>query len=120
MTLNGPCLQIVIVEPGSFATPVLGNTMQAPPHPAYTKPNSPVATLRQWVAKARGEVAADPAGAVEAIYRVAQMPDPPLLFPLGKDAVQRARAHATRLLADADRVASLSDDLGGKTYSSAV
>lgn len=115
-----PRLQVVIVEPGSFATPVLGNTLQAPSHPAYTKPGSAVASLRQWIAKASGEVAADPARAVEAIYRVAQMPDPPLLFPLGKDAVQRARGHAARLLADADRVASLSENLGERTYSSAV
>ena len=113
-------MQVVIVEPGSFATPVLGNTFVAPPHPAYTNPDNAVAKLRQWVTKASSEAAADPAKAVEAIYYVAQMPDPPLLFPLGRDAVQRAKTHAARIIADADRVASLSDNLGERKYSSAV
>lgn len=112
--------QVVIIEPGNFATSVIGNLVHTSPHPAYTKPGSVTATVRQWVADGVTAVSSDPVRGVEAIYKLAQIPDPPLFFPLGKDAVQRAREHAAKLLADTDRFASWSDDLGERSYADAI
>lgn len=112
--------QVVIIEPGNFATSVIGNLVRSPPHPAYAKPNTVVSTVRQWVEAGFTAMSADPAKGVEAIYKLAQIPDPPLFFPLGKDAVQRAREHAAKLLADTDRFASWSDDLGERSYADAA
>ena len=114
------CCQVVIIEPGNFATSVIGNLVRTPPHPAYTKPNGIMSAVRQWVEDGVTAVSSDPAKGVEAIYKIAQIPDPPLFFPLGKDAIQRAREHAAKLLADADRFASWSDDLGERSYADAV
>ncbi|KZT74487.1 NAD(P)-binding protein [Daedalea quercina L-15889] len=79
------------VEPGNFTTSSASNAVDVPPHPVYTKPTNPAAMLRKDAGKA-----------VQAMYGIAQIPDPPLQFLLGKDVIQWVRGQIAEILADTD------------------
>jgi len=49
--------------------------------------------------------------AAEVIYGIAGLSEPPLYFPLGKDAVPFAKKKAAKLQADVEKFGSLSDGL---------
>ena len=49
--------------------------------------------------------------AVKTIYKLAHVEDPPLLLPLGKDAVLAAKKRSAELLANVEKVASWSEGM---------
>ena len=49
--------------------------------------------------------------AMEAVHRLAELDDPPLHFPLGKDALEVVKKAATGRLADLEKYSSWSDSL---------
>ncbi len=104
-------LQISIVEPGGFDTAALSKTWWAPAHPAYSNPALPTAIMRgKWDSSKFG-VQGDARKAMEVLYKLAALEDPPLHFPLGKDAVEVVRKATTARVADAEKYASWSDNL---------
>ncbi|KAI0738906.1 NAD(P)-binding protein [Daedaleopsis nitida] len=106
-------IRITIVHPGPFDTPVLTKVHWPPSHPAYEQPTSPIPTLRSfyegWVPTG------DPRKAMQAIYKLASVEDPPMHFPLGKSAVEIYKTKAAQLLEEAEKYASWSDDLDKAT-----
>ena len=48
---------------------------------------------------------------MEVVYKLAALEDPPLHFPLGKDAVGAVRAKTSALLSDAEKYESWSEGL---------
>ncbi|KZT04686.1 NAD(P)-binding protein [Laetiporus sulphureus 93-53] len=77
-------IKITLLEPGFFKTNLRANAVEMEPHPAYTRHRLLSATRLA----ASGEVFhRDPKNAVAAMYRLVSLPDPPLHFPLGEDAI---------------------------------
>ncbi|TFK84283.1 NAD(P)-binding protein [Polyporus arcularius HHB13444] len=105
-------IKISIIEPGGFDTAALSKTWWAPAHPAYSNPALPTAIMRgKWESSKFG-VQGDARKAMEVLYKLAALEDPPLHFPLGKDAVEVVRKATTARVADAEKYASWSDNLG--------
>ncbi|KZT64520.1 NAD(P)-binding protein [Daedalea quercina L-15889] len=105
-------IKITIIESGMFQTSVLQNTVRVEPHPAYTLPTLASAVFRQQMRNGvfpPGTMSIE--GAVDLIYKVAALEDPPLHFPLGKDAVAAAQKKSAELLTNAECFASCSDNL---------
>ncbi|KZT67195.1 NAD(P)-binding protein [Daedalea quercina L-15889] len=96
-------IKVTLLEPGSFYTGGHGRGDFAPPHPAYKQPD---------VSKMlNGEGMSDPVKGVEAVYRMASLHNPPLHFPLGKDALATISAKAKKLLAATEEYAGWSEGL---------
>ncbi|KAH9930129.1 NAD-P-binding protein [Fomitopsis serialis] len=105
-------IKITIIESGGFSTSGLRSIFRVDPHPAYTKPTLTPAIVRKYLASDTfppGTPSA--AGAVDVIYKIAALENPPLNFPLGKDAVGTAKKKTGELLANAEQFASWSEDL---------
>lgn len=105
-------IKITNVQPGGFATRC--NTplslIQTPVHPAYTDPDSTVQFMRNWFPNTK--LPGDTMKAMKVIYHtLAILPDPPIRFPLGKDAISGLRSQAKAFAEDASKHESLSDDL---------
>ncbi|KAH9894799.1 NAD-P-binding protein [Cubamyces lactineus] len=78
-------IKVTLIEPGWFQTSMKEGAKWAPQHPVYQDADLPVSRLRAvWESFV---CPGDVHKAVEAIYKVAALPDPPLHFPLGKDAL---------------------------------
>ncbi|OCH92091.1 hypothetical protein OBBRIDRAFT_824919 [Obba rivulosa] len=78
--------------------------------PAYAK--APAAFVRSRIsALAEMPSGADPRKAVEIFYRLADLPEPPLHFPIGKNAIELVRRKSVNLLKDTDAYASWSEGL---------
>ncbi|KAI0738899.1 NAD(P)-binding protein [Daedaleopsis nitida] len=103
-------IKISIVSTGAFDTKGLGKHYWPPAHPAYEKLTAPTAMMRknwdEFLVAGR-----DPRKGMEAVYKLASLEDPPMHFPLGKDAVEAFNKKATRVLAEAKEYASWSDNL---------
>ncbi|TFY53226.1 hypothetical protein EVJ58_g9566 [Rhodofomes roseus] len=97
------CVQVTLLEPGSFYTGGHGRGDLAPPHPAYKQPD-----MSKMLS---GEGMSDPVKGVEIIYRLASLPNPPLHLPLGPDAVATFNDKAKRLLEATEAYASWSEGL---------
>ena len=83
------------------------------PHPAYTKPTLGGSQIRAYLTGDTFPPGTPPVAAgVEIIYRVAALADPPLHFPLGKDAVGAAKAKIAAEQEAMEKWASWSDNLG--------
>ncbi|EMD37817.1 hypothetical protein CERSUDRAFT_154724 [Gelatoporia subvermispora B] len=104
-------IKITIVEPGSFATEGPPKAIVVDPHPAYAQ--APAAVVRAWVSSraANGPAGSDPLKAVHTFYRLANLVEPPLHFPIGKDAIEGLRKKTEGLLADTAAYASWSEGL---------
>jgi len=104
-------IKVTLIEPGAFRTNILlmSNTPVMSPHPAYVHSKSPVNALREYIKE--GLPAADARKGVEVIYKVAQLQDPPLHFPLGKDCVAAVRRKIAALQANTDKYEAWSDGL---------
>ncbi|TFK87797.1 NAD-P-binding protein [Polyporus arcularius HHB13444] len=102
-------IKVTIVEPASFHTEGQAKTVWAPPHPAYSNPELPASRMRN------GWSAYTPAGdankAVEVLYKLASLPDPPLHFVLGENAILYVRKKLAELAADTDKYESWSQNL---------
>lgn len=65
---------------------------------------------REFVANAT-IVGADPNKAVQRFYDLAHLPDPPLRFTIGKDAIVSARGHLQNVAAGVDKYESWSEGI---------
>ncbi|KAI0775583.1 NAD-P-binding protein [Trametes elegans] len=78
-------IQVTLIEPGWIKSAYFGKATWSVQHPAYASADLPVTKIRaEWDDFVpRG----DTRKAVELFYRVAALPNPPLHFPVGVDAV---------------------------------
>ncbi|EMD33678.1 hypothetical protein CERSUDRAFT_98240 [Gelatoporia subvermispora B] len=103
-------IKITIIEPAAFRTDAPANFSYVPALDAYK--TTPAAAIRTWMqGVATNADSGDPQKAVQAFYKLANLPEPPLRLPLGKAAVEMVRKKGVTLVADADAYASWSGDL---------
>jgi len=102
-------IKITLIEPGAFRTDIVSSMPVLPLHPAYTKPTLGGFMVRKYMESGPPRAEADQAA--EVIYGIAELSEPPLYFPLGKDAVAFAKKKAAKLQADVEKFGSLSDGL---------
>ena len=96
--------QVTLIEPGSFKTEGQARLTVLDALPAYT--GSPANVVRQELtALANAPAGNDPRNAVELFYHLASLPQPPLHFPIGKDAIEAVRNKAANLLAETEEYA---------------
>ena len=94
-------VRVLIVEPGSFRTGLLGRSLHAaPPLEAYA---TTVGATRAYIESEDGRQAGDPARAAAAIIAALDAYDPPLRLALGSDAVDAIRAKHEDLLTELGR-----------------
>jgi len=94
-------IRVLIVEPGSFRTGLLGRSLRAAPElEAYA---GTVGATRAYIAREDGSQAGDPAKAAAAIIAAVDAEEPPLRLALGADAVDAIRAKHETLRADLAR-----------------
>ncbi len=94
--------------------------IMVPQHPAYANPALPVSQFRGAFLKGSGQevdtaadlALADASLAVAKIVEFAKLPDPPLHFPLGKDAIAMMRGKIRALVEEIDKYELWSDGLG--------
>ncbi|KAI0350178.1 NAD-P-binding protein [Trametes cingulata] len=82
-------IKVVLIEPGWFRSHCVSNATWSTPHPAYADPALPTNRLR--AAWDKFVPAGDTRKAVKVFYEIAGLPDPPLHFPVGKDALLQIR-----------------------------
>ena len=106
--------QITNAELGGFDTPGVYKVGSGHAHPAYTKPTLPTVAIRAAIAN-RGPdptpIGADASKAVQRLYDLSLLPDPPVQFPLGKDAIGVFRAQSGKLEQAAAKFESWSEGL---------
>jgi NAD(P)-dependent dehydrogenase (short-subunit alcohol dehydrogenase family) len=94
-------IRVLIVEPGSFRTDLLGRSLQAAaPMDVYEET---VGATRTYIDREQGRQPGDPAKAAAAIVSALDASEPPLRLTLGADAVEAIRAKHERLRSDLDR-----------------
>ncbi|OJT11891.1 hypothetical protein TRAPUB_11537 [Trametes pubescens] len=112
-------IKVTLIPLGTFRTNAITTSIvQVPPLPAYTIPDLPSARNRKAVL-AGGTDNQDPSFQVKgdtykaalALYRLSELPSPPLRLMLGKESAVGARAKATSLLEDAEKYALWSEGL---------
>ena len=104
-------MQISIIEPGGYNTKGLNNSYDAPPHPAYGKPNLPSFVARSILSDPNYVLPGDLNKGVAKIYELACLQNPPLRLPLGKDAVESVKAQLASVTAEVEKYESWSDNL---------
>ena len=102
-------IQITLLEPGFFSTNVRANAIEMAPHPAYAR--HPLLSIMRLAVDNGGILYGDPKNAVAAMYRLVSLPDPPLHFPLGEDAIVLVRRKTARLLAETNEFEKWSEGL---------
>lgn len=107
--------QFSIIEPGAFRTNALETgVVKTPIHPAYAgNPALGSAFIRRVMDVNDGPGSVDKAAKL--LYGLAELPDPPLHVPLGKDSVANARRKIASFSADVEKVAWWSDDIDRET-----
>jgi NAD(P)-dependent dehydrogenase (short-subunit alcohol dehydrogenase family) len=83
-------IRMLIVEPGSFRTGLLGRSMRAAP--ALDSYAETVGATRAYFEREHGKQPGDPKKAAEAILAALDSDEPPLRLALGADAVEGLRA----------------------------
>ncbi|KAH9938707.1 uncharacterized protein B0H18DRAFT_866745 [Fomitopsis serialis] len=101
-------IKVVIVEPGAFRTGAYGNVVRIPLHPAYEKV---MTAPRKYFEEDVLGVMQDPVQGVEVLYKIAELPNPPLFLPLGKDSVSMAKTRYAEMVESTNAVASWSEEL---------
>ena len=94
-------IRVLIVEPGSFRTELLGRSLSAAA--VMEEYAGTVGATRSYLAREDSRQAGDPAKAAAAIIEVLNAEDPPLRLALGADAVDAIRAKHGRLSAELTR-----------------
>ncbi|KAG2365232.1 NAD(P)-binding protein [Suillus spraguei] len=103
-------IQITIIEPGPFRTPIFKDNMQVvPQHPAYADPELPGSKFRRFVTS--GLADGDTDKAVVVIEKLTHLDDPPLRFPLHRNAVASGREKAKSLTETIDKYESWSENV---------
>lgn len=101
--------QVTLLEPGFFQTELISHIMKwTSPHPAYLTSPMPSAMRAGWDAFMP---AGDTTKLADVFYRAAAIPDPPLHFPLGRDAVANTKKMVAELGDALARYESWSDDV---------
>jgi NAD(P)-dependent dehydrogenase (short-subunit alcohol dehydrogenase family) len=98
-------LRVLLVEPGSFRTGLLGRSLNAAP--AMDEYAGTVGATRAYIENEDGRQAGDPNKAARAIMDVLDSDDPPLRLALGPDAVDAIRAKHQALSEELARWESL-------------
>ncbi|HZQ66205.1 MAG TPA: oxidoreductase [Gaiellaceae bacterium] len=98
-------IRVLIVEPGSFRTGLLGRSLQAAPPLEEYAPT--VGATRAYIEREDGRQAGDPAKAAAAIVQALDAEAPPLRLALGADAVDAIRAKHEALRTDLERWAEV-------------
>lgn len=94
-------IKVLIVEPGSFRTDLLGGSLKFMPEmDAYA---ATVGRIRMGTGAMHGKQRGDPLKAARAVDLALKDPNTPLRLQLGHDAVSMIRAHAHGLLADLEK-----------------
>lgn len=106
----GISVQITIIEPGGFRTDFVKGGMDSTPLPVYTKPTLKGVFIRN-IFQNDPVMPGDTGKAVEVIYRLAALPDPPLHLPLGNDSIAGVRRKTAKLLEETDKFESWSQGL---------
>ena len=103
-------VQITIIEPGWIRTEVAPKAVWSSPHPAYQNPALPTTYIRNagWD---KVTVWKDARRSADAFYKIACIPDPPLHFVVGKDAIESTRRKIAALTANIDAYEMLSEGL---------
>jgi len=100
-------IKITLIEPGFFQTEIVRQAPVIPIHPTY---NNDTAKLFREV-MAAGDLPGDINKGVAVIWSVAQLPDPPLHFPLGMDGVIAMKTAGELLIATATQYGGWSQNL---------
>ncbi|CCM04378.1 uncharacterized protein FIBRA_06552 [Fibroporia radiculosa] len=103
-------VKVTLIELGGFHTNAGRNMVRLPPHPAYVDPVLKQATARSYL-QVNPWMPGDAAKATAKIYKLTELPDPPLHLPLGKDAQEAVKRKAQSLLAMAESFSSWSEGL---------
>ena len=107
--------QVTIIEPGWIRTKLFDNVTWSPEHPAYQNPNLPVTYIRRF-GWDKATVFKDARRTAEAFYSVASIPNPPLHFVVGKDAIEVTRKKLAALAADIAAYEALSEGLDEEEF----
>jgi hypothetical protein len=92
---------VLIVEPGSFRTRLLGGSLR--PMPEIEAYRATVGATRAYVSREDGAQRGDPAKAARFIADAVSADTAPLRLPLGGDAVDAIRAKLESVAADVTR-----------------
>ncbi|KAI1781665.1 NAD-P-binding protein [Ganoderma leucocontextum] len=103
-------VKVTIIEPGWVRSDWVSNSTWAPAHPAYQNSNLPTVHARSvgWEMLATWK---DAKRSAEAMYKIAAVPNPPLHFLVGKDAIDATRKKIAALTADIDAYDAWSEGL---------
>jgi NAD(P)-dependent dehydrogenase (short-subunit alcohol dehydrogenase family) len=93
-------VRVMLVEPGSFRTGLLGRSLRAAPEQEQYAET--VGATRAYIQREDGSQAGDPAKAAAAILAALDADQPPFRLALGADAVEAIRAKHEALRADLD------------------
>ncbi|TFK65392.1 NAD(P)-binding protein [Pluteus cervinus] len=106
-------IRVTILEPGLFETPIITKSKGYPPLPEYThKPDLPVNVLRHNFFSAPETLdMGDAHLAMERVVQCALLPDPPLRFVLGRDAIAAAKRKLELLGKEVEKYEKWSDNL---------
>ena len=103
--------QVTIIEPGWFHRESADVDRWCLQHPAYTGEHLAGTRARKGTWGNDFTRYKDPRKGVEVFYKAASLPDPPLHFLVGKDAIEGVRKKMTDLAATIDQYESWSDGL---------
>ncbi|KAM5541135.1 hypothetical protein V8D89_005064 [Ganoderma adspersum] len=104
-------IKVTIIEPGWIRTVGASKgPLRMQEHPAYQNPDLPVAQIRR-VGLENTVTWKDAKRSAEAFYKIASVPNPPLHFVVGKDAIEATRKKIAALAADIDTYEGLSEGL---------
>ncbi|OJT12146.1 hypothetical protein TRAPUB_11323 [Trametes pubescens] len=102
-------IKVTLLEPGFFQTDLISHIMKwTSPHPAYLTSPLPSAMRESWSSFV---APGDTTKIADAFYRAAAIPDPPLHFPIGKDAIANTKKMVVELGDAVARYESWSDDI---------
>ncbi|RPD56679.1 NAD-P-binding protein [Lentinus tigrinus ALCF2SS1-7] len=108
-------IKITLLEPGWIRSAAASKTVWSPeePHPAYAaNPALPTTAFRSLDLDTSNLIPwKDTRRSVEELYKVASLPDPPLHFLLGKDAIVATRAKIADLSGSIDKYETWSEGL---------
>ncbi|KAJ8462674.1 hypothetical protein ONZ45_g17852 [Pleurotus djamor] len=107
-------VKITNVEFGAFKTGVHHSRVPIlETHPAYTNPSLPSVHTRNVFTKTITDISfGDPKKAMEKVYDLSKLEEPPRWLPLGKDSIEWISDHLSELQAVMKLYSSWSDDLG--------
>ena len=101
----------MLIEFGSFFTKGRENTVFFPAHPAYASPGTIASKVRAVMGNPNFKrPSADKA--VQKVYKLAALPNPPIRLPVGKDMIVAIREEVSQLTSATETFESWSEDLG--------